>query len=184
MKKRLTNDQCVPYIRAREEFENRRASFKGHTHAPGFKYTWGHLPGKYHLLVQQATYIVYSYDTPIAWYGPEPIVTLESVESFLSGPGLDELESFLSGERASPPQSTPFPLSESRWQVPAVRYSRTTSTHHMGEVWAALAYEKTWREAQDNVSIPAPHWEQTEYARTDYNRFDRREASTGRRVNW
>lgn len=187
MKKRLPNDECAAYIRRREEFENRGTRYgptlKGYAHEPGTYCTKGHLPEKYWSLVEEATYVVYSYDTPIAWFGPEPIVTPASVETWLEGPGLDELERYLSGESNQPPTSTPFPLSEPHWQVPAVRYSRTTSTHHMGEVWAALAYEKTWREAEDGISVPAPHYAQTEYARTGYDRFERRSASTGG-VRW
>ena len=185
MKQHLTNDQCVPMIRAREEFHNRGncngPTLKGHTHAPGFAYHWGHLPSRYHGAVLMSDYIVYSYDTPIAWYGPEPLITLESVEAFLAGPGLDQIETFLAGEGPAPRNS--FPLSEPHWQVPAVRYPRTTTVNHIGAVCAALAYEKTWREAEDRNSIPSPHWEQTEYARADYRKFDKREASTGG-VNW
>lgn len=168
-------------IRKRLEFQNKSATLKGHDHTPGIGYGWGHLPSRYHGAVLRSEYIVYSYDTPIAWFGPEPLITVESVEAFLAGPGLDQIEAFLAGEGAAPRNT--FPLSEPHWQVPAVRYSRTTSVHHMGAVQDALAYKKTWREAKDGKSVPAPHYAQTEYARTPYDKFARCEASTGG-VNW
>lgn len=181
MKKHLSNDACVPLIRAREEFENRRASLKGHGHTPGFGYSWGHLPAKYHTRVIEASFIVYSYDTPIAWHGPAPALTLADIERFLDGPGLVELEQMLTSEGASP-RTPAFPAGEDCWQVPAVRYSRTT-TQHQGVLWQALAYERTWREAEDRTSVPAPYWSQTEFAVTTYDKFDKVPSSTGG-VNW
>lgn len=180
MKKHLTNDQCVQYIRKREDFSNKRGSLTGETHTPGHYTKLGNLPEQYHGIVREAEYIVYSYDTPIAWFGPLPVLTPETVEEFLEGPGLDDLEAFLTGAVDLPPRQRAFPCGgESQWQMPAVRYSRTTSVHHQGAMWAALAYDKTWRETEDYTSIPAPHYEQTEYARTDYNGFKRAPSSTG-----
>lgn len=181
MKKHLTNDACVPLLRRREEFENKRASLKGYTHAPGFRYGWGHLPRQHHSLVIEASFIVYSYDTPIAWFGPAPDLSLESLERFLDGPGLDELEMLLTSE-AEPPPRTPFPATEPCWHMPAVRYSRTT-TQHQYTVMAALAYERTWREAEDGTAVPTPFYDQTAYATTSYDKFEKVPSSTGG-VNW
>jgi hypothetical protein len=180
VKKHLTNDECVPYIRRREDFANKRGSLTGKTHEPGTYTPTGNLPEQYHGIVQEAEFIVYSYTTPIAWFGPLPLLTPEAVEEFIDGPGLDDLEAFLTGAVDLPRQRA-FPCGgESQWQMPAVRYSRTTSVHHQGAMWTALRYEKTWREAEDGKSVESPLYAQTEYATTGYNQFQKRPSGTGR----
>lgn len=182
MKKHLTNDQCVPYIRERTDFANKRASLTGKTHTPGADLPLGHLPEDHHLIVREAEFVVFSYATPIAWYGPLPAFTPEAVEEFLAGPGLDDLEAFLTGA-AELPRQRAFPSGgEMQWQMPAVRYSRTTSQHQY-DVYYALAYEKTWREADDGKAVPSDHADHLEWHTTEYNKFARRPASTGG-VNW
>lgn len=180
MKKGLKNDQCVPYIRRREEFINKSKTIKGLAVTPGELTYFGALPEGYRSAVRQAEFIVFSYETPIAWYAPRPIITAEAVEEFLAGPGLDELEKFLTGE-AEPPRDV-FPVRVDAWEIPAVRYSITT-TAHQGLLWDALAFEMTWRENPEHKTIPAadPHYEQTAYARTPYNKFEKVPCGTSRR---
>lgn len=165
--KKLTNDQCVPKIRAREPFTNHRGSLTGDVHTPGAYAMKGSLPERHRAFVDEAHYIVRSYDTPIAWYGPSLDTSLEAVTRWLDGPSPDELEAYLNGE-SDDLWLPEVPMGESAWQMPPVRYSVTT-TDHQHTVIMALAYEKTWREGGETV--PAPHYEQTEYHATAYTAF-------------
>lgn len=56
--------ELAPYLRAREPFRTHGA-LRGEAAPPVFT---GHLPTEYHESALHATYVVYSYSTPIAWY--------------------------------------------------------------------------------------------------------------------
>jgi hypothetical protein len=67
--KRVTNIEAVDRIAAREPFRNATESFRGVTETPGgFTYYTGYLPPEFKEGLEQASYAVYSYNTPIAWY--------------------------------------------------------------------------------------------------------------------
>lgn len=77
--------------------------------APGHWSFSGQLPDRYRDLVRLASYIVYSYATPIAWF-------IEGTPSDLSD--VESLRAWLDNGEAS-----------GAWVMPAVRYSVTTSKH-------------------------------------------------------
>lgn len=55
-----------PYIRSREAFRTHGA-LRAEEGMPGY-WTAGRLPADYSASLGDATYVVYSYDTPIAWW--------------------------------------------------------------------------------------------------------------------
>lgn len=181
--KRLTNDECIPLIRSMTAFSNRSESLTGKRKDPGTSVDgFGNLPGKYYELVREATFVVFSYHTPIAWFGPKVDTTHEGMMAWLDSPTAADLAAYMDGE-VDTLRTPPFPCTEPLWQMPPVRYSITTSDHqHV--VMSALAYEKTWREAEDQKAIAAPHYAATEYALTAYNDFQRVDSSTGRAGSW
>jgi hypothetical protein len=75
----------------------------------------GHLPREYHDSLAAADFVVYSYDTPIAWHHDRPhdLTQPELVASWLNDGG------------------------DGVWIIPEVKYTVTT-TKHQGDVRAAL----------------------------------------------
>lgn len=82
---------------------------------PGNATGWslGQLPGEYHDSVGRADYVVYSYNTPIAWHVPNRNI------GFTLGDG------------------TPAPI-EPGWVMPQEKYSVTTSKHQ-GRIFTAIS---------------------------------------------
>lgn len=117
-----TIDATHPLIRERTPFRTaiRKTSYgtfismSGHAHEPMAPRELGHLPHQYREHVRMAEFVVYSYDTPIAWWSRVPRDThdLEYVEAWLRG-------------------------DEGQWFMPQVRYT-TTTTQHFSEVHTAL----------------------------------------------
>lgn len=179
--KQLTNDECIPHIRTMTGFSNRTGSLTGEQHTPGVGTVgMGNLPVKYHPLVREATFVVFSYDTPIAWYGPEASTDAATIHAWLAHPTAADLDAYVNRE-VDNLRTPEFPGTEPLWQMPNVKYSRTT-TQHQWVLWSALAYEKTWREAEDHISIPAPHYKNTDYG-SNRTPLERVPSSTGG-VNW
>lgn len=58
--------EMAPYLRAREAFKTHGA-MRAEESAPVYT---GHLPAEYSDSARSADYVVYSYDTPIAWHVP------------------------------------------------------------------------------------------------------------------
>lgn len=122
-----TIDECAPLIRKRLPFRTRIRktaygefiSMRGRSDYVGR----GHLPEAYLPSLHHSEYVVYSYDTPIAWWNPIPadLGNLYTVESWLDG---DEV---------------------GQWIMPEVRYTITT-TSHQAEVRSALGgYGGSWQ---------------------------------------
>lgn len=104
-----------PYIRNREAFNTYGAMMA----VANVRYThYGQLPDEYTDSVRRATYVVYSYQTPIAWYVP---CTCNGM-SFIANRWVFTRE---------------CKCKFTGWTVPLVKYSATTSVHQ-GKVRASL----------------------------------------------
>jgi hypothetical protein len=62
--------ELSPYVRAREPFTTHGSLWAAERVGAHATLSIGHLSEEYRESVEQATYIVYSYGTPIAWFGP------------------------------------------------------------------------------------------------------------------
>lgn len=130
-----TSDDIPGFIRSRTAFRTRIRkepygtfiSMSGQHHEPGHGIAAGVLPSQYVPYAETARFIVYSYDTPIAWWLDEP-----------TGLDPDAIALWLAD------QSTGL------WVFPQVAYTRTT-TQHVGTAESAM--RPTWQ-APDRTQLP------------------------------
>ena len=119
-------DDAAPLIRSRTPFRNtirrgERPSFSGAAHVPRQHFYFGNLPARYYDSARVASFHIFSYSTPIAWFAiiPHDMADLDAVLAVLDDEG---------GE----------------WVMPNVKYSITT-TSHQSLVSAALGgYHHSW----------------------------------------
>lgn len=65
--KRVTTRTAHDVIAARKDFKT-SGSLRGESKSVGYTPWTGYLPAEWHESVRQASYVVYSYSTPIGWW--------------------------------------------------------------------------------------------------------------------